>query len=234
MLNPVSDCETWEKTPVCITSCLSQDEKDFFDREKVSRSYKKGQYIYREGFSASDFVMIYKGVVKITRQKNGGEECLLDFRKENDLIGLESINDNNRYESSAIAFTDVTIYIIKRDVIIHLIQQNNDACRFLFQSFVSSISCLLRRIKDLSEGLAQVKLGRALMMLYNYIPESREKGLTIKRDELAEISGISRETVSRGLTILKERKIISIVNRHIMLLDEKRIDKLVHSKSGKQ
>ena len=225
MLNPVSDCETLENS-VCITSCLNQDEKNLFDSEKVSRTYKKGQYIYREGFSASDFVMVYDGVVKITRQKSGGEECLLDFRKNNDLIGLESIIDNNRYESSAIAFTDVTIYILKRELIIHLIKQNHEACKFLFKASVSSMSSLLRRIQDLSEGLAQVKLGRTLLMLYHYIPESREKGLTIKRDELAEISGISRETVSRSLSILKEKKIINVVNRRIHLLDEKRIDKL--------
>ncbi len=231
MLNPVSDCETGVEKPLCITNCLNQDEKEFFDREKVSRTYKKGEYIYRAGFSASDFVMIYEGVVKITRQKNGGEEYLLDFRKGNDLIGLESIIDNNRYESSAIAFTDVTIYIIKREVILSLIQQNPEANKFLFQSFVSSTSSLLRRIQDLSEGLAQVRLGRTLHMLYHYIPEFKEKGLIIKRDELAEISGISRETVSRGLSILKEKKIISIVNRRIHLLDEKRIDKLSHSKN---
>ncbi len=226
-MNQLGDYETKALNPGCLTDCLNQTEKEFFERERVSRSYKKGQYIYREGFSASDFVIIQSGVVKITKQKNGGEECLLDFKKQNDLIGLESMLENSRYENSAIAFTNVDLWIIKRDTILKLMAQNPEIYTYISTAFVKTISCLLRRIKDLSSGMATAKLGRTLLLLYDYLPEFKDKGISIKRDELGEISGISRETVSRVLSSFKEKKIIDIVDRRIHLLDEKRILKFV-------
>jgi CRP-like cAMP-binding protein len=213
--------------PACLTNYLTQSEREYLELEKVTRTYKKGQYIYREGFSASDFVIIQKGVVKVSRQKISGEECLLDFHNPNSLIGLESISDNDRYKSSAIAFTDVSIWIIKRHVILKLFKENSEVCRYLSQSYVSTISSLLDRIQDLSSGHAHIRLGGALLLLHNHLPEFRDKGLLIKREELAEISGISRETVSRILSTFKQKKLINIINRRIHILDEKKIIKLI-------
>ena len=218
-----SFCEVRDK---CVFSVLSDDEKQKLNEDKIQKTCKKEHYIYHEGFGAADYVIIRNGFVKLTKQNGVDTECIVDFKKSGDLMGMESLGDKNKYETSAVALTDTSICIIQKSLALDFFMSNHKVCNYMVNSFIVSVSSFLNRILHITNGTGRAKLARTLLLVSQYLPDGKKKEIKIKREELAALSGISRETVSRLLASFKTRKVIDIKVNVIRILDSKKLEQL--------
>ncbi len=109
-----------------------------FDLNKITkmlhlRSYKEGEYIFRENEPGESMYIIKQGDVSITKNKNS-QEILLASLTEGSFFGEVSLVDEDTRSASAIAKTDTELLGFFRADLMNLIDRNPRlACFILYQ-----------------------------------------------------------------------------------------------------
>ena len=66
------------------------DLKNYFCDYGISKVYKKGEVIYREGEFCNSVFLVYKGSVKSSKIDEFGKELIINIYKDDDLFGFSS------------------------------------------------------------------------------------------------------------------------------------------------
>tara|TARA_Y100000591_G_scaffold308238_1_gene308365 strand:+ start:554 stop:1027 length:474 start_codon:yes stop_codon:yes gene_type:complete len=109
-----------------------------FDLNKVTkmlhlRSYKEGEYIFRENEPGESMYIIKQGDVSITKNKNS-QEILLANLTEGSFFGEVSLVDEDTRSASAVTKTDTELLGFFRADLMNLIDRNPRlACFILYQ-----------------------------------------------------------------------------------------------------
>ena len=220
------NCNACQVSQQCVFNVLNENEKQKLNEGKTLKTCKKEHFIYHEGYGASDCFMIRDGIIRLTKQSGIENECIIDFKKNGDFIGIESLGSHSKYQTSAVALTETHICILHKSLLEYFFENNKKACDYLIRSFTVNTASFLNRIVHIAKGTGQAKLARALCLVNQYLGEGKMKEIKVKREELAALSCLSRETVSRLLSSFKTRKIITVKDSAIRILDMQKMERL--------
>src|SRR5262245_959506 len=82
------------------------------------RSRPRGQMIFTEGEAANRFCILVSGRVRLVRFGDNGRELSLSHLKPGDFFGAESLAAEATYTASAVAFGDVAVLMIPRELLV--------------------------------------------------------------------------------------------------------------------
>lgn len=219
------ECETCSLKSRCIYSVLTKEQRSVLQFKKVFNRKKKGTILFQEGFPAYALFMLIRGVIKHSKVGRSDREIFIGFRMDGDLAGLVSVTPNSLYPATGVGITDIAFCTIPSDVIRHFLSQNTKVADYLFMMFGEVIYKVGERIGELVECSTQQRVARTLVLLNKYVVEGH-KGFELKREDLATLTGSTRETVSRILGKLKRDKIISIQNSYIVIVKPQRLTEM--------
>lgn len=98
--------------------------------------YPKGTMILRQDGPASEYLrIIKKGGVKVFLSTAEGEEVTIDYRGEGESFGLLSLVGGDKSRANVIATEDTICYLVKKDVILKLLDTNADFTEYFLKSF---------------------------------------------------------------------------------------------------
>jgi len=173
-----------------------------------SRRYQAKEVIYRESERVDGICVIRSGLVKLLSYLPNGRARIVRLHASNHWIGLEGLLGQS-YEHTAIAVGDVEI----QHVAIHRLQRlNRDNPGVLGQLLCQWHGALMhadRWISDFSTGGIKPRVARLIEFLAELEygkPLDRVELLTVC--EMAEILGVTQESVSRTLATFKRRAIL--------------------------
>jgi CRP/FNR family transcriptional regulator len=173
-----------------------------------SRRYLAKEVIYRESDRADRIYVIRSGLVKLLSYLPNGRARIVRLHAGNHWIGLEGLL-GQPYEHTAIAVGDVEV----RHVAIHSLQRLNRDNPGVFAQLLSQWHGALvhadRWISDFSTGGIRPRVARLLGFLAELeygLPLERVELLTVC--EMAEILGVTQESVSRILATFKRGDIL--------------------------
>lgn len=96
----------------CTNSEIHGDIRVLLEKSGISRTYKKGSVIYRQGDLASSFCYLKKGKVKVFMTSVDGMEKTLNTASTGELLGEGAFFDRKPRVSSAMAIADSELIII--------------------------------------------------------------------------------------------------------------------------
>jgi CRP/FNR family transcriptional regulator len=173
-----------------------------------SRRYLAKEIIYRESDRVERIYVIRSGLVKLLSYLPSGRARIVRLHAGNHWIGLEGLL-GQPYEHTAIAVGDVEV----RHVGIHSLQRlNRDNPRVLghlLRQWHGALVHADRWISDFSTGGIRPRVARMIEFLAELEygqPPDRVELLTVC--EMAEILGVTQESVSRILATFKRREIL--------------------------
>ncbi|MCW5908337.1 MAG: Crp/Fnr family transcriptional regulator [Chitinophagales bacterium] len=219
------NCESCGCREKCLYSYLRSEDKDILNQKKFFRQKKQGETLYEQGFHAGSLYMINSGVVKMTKENRHGNPITISTAQCCTMTGLESLQTNAVYKSTAVCVTDVSFCIIPREGNVNLLKENYKAREWFVAQYYQHMETLSNRVRDLMSGDVKMRIANAIWVLHRYY-SSQKKCIEITREELADIAGTSRETVSRTLTALKTKKVLHVDGKCIRILKEDAIAKL--------
>lgn len=197
------------------------------------RVYEPGSTIYVQGDRANAmFYCLHKGRVKVYMLHRDGTEKILSMHEPPSLFGESSAFDGHPYFASASALEKSEVYVFSVDLLCRLIVEERDPLilTVLAQSIVRKLRLLALQVYDLSFLEAKGRIAHLLSKLAADYGVNTPTGvkLTLKttHQELADISGTARVTVTRVLNELKEQGIISTSGRYIIIRDMTRLYEL--------
>ncbi len=186
--------------------------------------YPIGSFIITQG-SGGDFLFVLnQGAAKVTRESEEGREVIFAFLKEGDIFGELSILDGRERSANVVALEDTEVYILERNEFLKVMVGYPALSVQLLQELARRIRSSDRQIEYLalkdSESRVLLALGRlagetGIAETHRYVMEFK---LPMQQD-LANMAGTSRETVSRVLKSLEQKGMITRSAGKVQLYD---------------
>ena len=195
-----------------IFTALSDSDLNRIASKMVSRDYEKGQIILLEETTGETFFIITSGTVKVTRLSDDGREVILALLGENDFFGEMSLLDGEGRSANIVANEDAEVMTLSRRDFLEYLETYPKIAIALLEELAVRIRKSDQQIKSLSLSDSEQRIGITLIRL-------AEEGGTIKRgdvtvqnlpyqQDIANMAGTSRETVSRTLKLLEDKKLV--------------------------
>ncbi len=205
------------------TSCmelLTSQELELLDSKMVEVGYRKGEIICKQGAPATQLMIVREGLVKIYMENNSGENLVLHIMPEMNIIGLSSLFEgNNVYQFSAQAYLDTRVQVIDIATFKQLIRSNASFSMKVINLLAEYNTIISGRFYCLTQKQTYGRFADVLLCLANRIYKQQKFPLQLSRKELAEIAGMSVESVARILTRFKEEQLIELECKHLNILD---------------
>ena len=222
----------WLKS-VALFADLSETELDMLASTSRSTPARKGARIFEEGSPADCCYVLMDGEAKLVLSAEGGTEIILGVLRPTELVGEVALLDGAARSADLVTTGDSHLLRIPA-ASFETLRRN-----FRFeQRIVSHAMSLLRSANDQVRGTAALsslsKVAWCLARLAKREGTRRGRSVAIRRrphQEMAEMAGLSRETVTRGLAILKRRNCLTWTEDTITI-DVDAVSRVLHRDLG--
>jgi len=205
---------------------LTPEEKIFLDANSVLIHYKKREIICKQGSFVSHVMFVEKGLTKVFLE-DGVNSLVLKIIPSGNLLGLSSISEeHNTFQYSAMAYIDTEIRQIDISVFRQLLVQNINFSKEVIDILSANSIQVYGRFFCLTHKQAYGRLADILMCLSDRIFKQKEFDLPLSRKDLAELSGMSTETVIRMLKKFNDEGLISQVGKNFKIIDYERLNRI--------
>ena len=163
------------------------------------------EIIYREGDRISNLHIIRNGIVKLVRYLPNGRARIIRLHNRNQWLGYEGII-GSPYEHTAIAVGDVETNYIPINSLKNLEKSDPELYREFLKHVYQHLIQADKWIADFSTGGIKPRVARLLLYLSDIeYGESSNMIDLLTVHELADVLGVTQESVSRILADLKRR-----------------------------
>lgn len=215
-------------------SCVSKvpifselDESRLAELEKLvmRKEYKNGEIIYTEEEAGEYIYIIDTGIVKLFKTGKDGNEYILRLLKAGQFFGEIVLFKEEKLSSSAEAVGDCNICMMGKKSLENLIKTNTDLSYKLLAAITSRLNKTENKLTSLALEDAREKTIRLLLDLAQESGIKKENGVLVKlplnRQGLANLMGVSQETLSRKLSELQNDGIILLKGQKQVLIRNK-------------
>lgn len=198
-----------------LFSGLSKEEFDELMGLMVPIRYRQGDLIFQEREFASGIHIICSGMVQVGRRYRG-KRLILGLRKAGDMLGIEALVSERTtvYLCYAKAIEDTEVAFLERKTFLSFCLGRPAIASGLFRKALEEVDALQRKVIEFGLASVDERLAGILLELGENFGVETEAGIFIsarlKRTELAELVGVSQETLSRSLSRLKKRGLIEL------------------------
>lgn len=200
---------------------LSKRVHDFFTTFPVHH-YEKGDTVIHPNQPINSVYYLAEGVVIEYDIAPNGNEIVVNTFKAGAFFPMSSAINKTPNSYYFEAFEPVTVYKAPAKKAVTFITENPDIMYDLLARVYKGADGILRRMAHLMGGSAYSRL------LFEIINSARRFGkvekdgsipISLRENDLAKLTGLSRETVNRNLSSLKKEGVIKISSDGIVVCD---------------
>lgn len=218
---PRNSLETGELKNIGLFSSLSDRDLSDIKSRIVARNYKKNEVILHEADTNRFMYIILSGGVKVVQISEEGKETILALHKAGDFFGEMSLIDGKTAPATVISTEGSTVAVISKENFQALISIHGNVLLKLLQIFCARIRESFERIQILSFNNATHRIRMMMLMLAELYGRKTEGGtlldIKLTHQNIADMAGITRETVSRIINRLKKDGEISMKQKRVFL-----------------
>jgi CRP/FNR family cyclic AMP-dependent transcriptional regulator len=218
MLSPygmeiVESCLTCKLRADCIFCDLPATALQTLENIKYVAAYPGGAVLFVEEQMPRGIFVLCKGTVKLSINSPGGRTMIVELAEPGEVLGLSATISGKPYEVTAETLDPCQVNFIKRDDFLRFLKEDVQACFKGAEQLSEKYHDACNEVRSLGlshsahEKLANLLLEWSSKNGEAAKPETRLK-LRLTHEEIANMIGTSRETVTRLLTEMKKRQIV--------------------------
>ncbi len=189
----------------------------------IERRYKKNGTIFAEGEPGDGFHYIKSGKVKIIKLAADGREHIINILGPGEVFAEVLLFNAAPYPATAVALEDSCIGIIRNSELEKAFLAHPRIAFHVIKVMSKKLLFAQMKIKSLAFSDSNAKIAQALDNLARRYGKKTSRGVEIAveitRQEVANLAGTTRETVSRVFGIMKKDKVLDDDERRIVVLD---------------
>lgn len=202
-----------------LFSALNNEELEKVASFALERYISAGETIIWEGDPADWLYVVSEGKVKVAKYASSGKELIIAIFPPGNVFGEVAVFDGIPYPASAMAQVDSTVLGIKKSDLLTFFGQNPSVALKMINLLGSRLRDAHDRLRDMAGERVDQRIANALLMISAKIGPV----IPFTRQEIADMSGITTETVIRVTTKLKDQNIISTTRGEITIVDEEKL-----------
>jgi CRP/FNR family transcriptional regulator len=179
-----------------------------FEAIKYATAYPKGAVLFVEGQAPRGIFVLCKGRVKLSICSTDGKTLILKIAESGEVLGLSATISGKPYELTAETVDPCQINFVKREDFLRFLREHSEACLRVAEQLSEKYNTACREIRSL--GLSHSAAEKLAWSVRNGEANKQEPRvkLALTHEEIAQMIGTSRETVTRLFAELKKRQIV--------------------------
>ncbi len=214
----------WYLKKIKLFSGLSFKEIRHMRRITRMETFEKGELVYLPGDPSDAVYLLKKGRVKISRVNDDGREVLLTILEPGEIFGEVEALSGDRRETLVQVLEKAIVCEIQRADFDQYLQRYPHVGGRIIKLMGVRLRAIETRVGELVFKSAPARLATILLNLSETMGEANEQGVRLQarltHQNLANLIGTSRETVSIMLNQFSKRGLVIQDHRHIVILDK--------------
>jgi CRP/FNR family transcriptional regulator len=195
-----------------------------FERVSKRKIFEKGAVLFAEGHSACDVHVVCTGRLKLSMTSAEGRKLIVRIARPGDLLGIHAALTGRSYEATAEALTPCRIDYISRKDLFGLLERQKSFGLSVAVAISKDFTDFLEHARGLLLSIsAAEKLARLLLSLADQFGRRTTNGIILQtmltHEEIAQVIGASRETVTRSLNVFKRKRVIRAAEGEVVILN---------------
>ena len=204
---------------------LNKIELGYISDKMVSKKFENGNLIFLEESEGKNLFFVVAGSVKVTRLSKDGREVILAMLNAGDFFGEMSLLDGEARSANVIALEETEVLSLNRDDFLVVLHDYPKIAIQLLKEMTSRLRKSDRQIVSLSLSDAEKRIALCIVRFADEQGVIKNGQVTIPKipiqQDIANMAGTSRETVSRAMSLLTEEKYIERNGKELKILNYK-------------
>ena len=237
MLSPygleiVESCLTCKLRADKIFCNLPQHTVQALETIKYTTAYPKGAVLFVEGQAARGVFILCRGRVKLSICSSDGKTLILKIAEPGEVLGLSASVSGKPYELTAETLDPCQVNFVKREDFLRFLREHNEVCLRVAEQLSEKYNTACHEIRSLglshsaAEKLAKLLLEWSVKNGGSVRQPDRMK-LTLTHEEIAQMIGTSRETVTRLFADFRKRQLIQLKGSTLVIRNRAALQSLV-------
>jgi CRP/FNR family transcriptional regulator len=199
---------------------------------KSTAVYPKSAVLFIEGQQPRGVFVLCTGKVKLSTSSTEGKTLITKISDPGDVLGLNATISNHTYEVTAEMIEPGQANFIPRDALLRFLADHGEVALRVAQQLSSNYYTAYEEIRTL--GLTTSPGEKFAKLLISWYPPNGEANgqaqvkLTLTHEEIAEMIGTTRETVSRLFSEFKKKQLLQVNGSTLVLRNRAALEKMVH------
>lgn len=203
--------------PIFSLSGALKPEEFFALQKKMSpRAFVKGRFIYRQGEPARELFLLKQGQVQLSRLTTGGKRIGLALIRPGMFFGAVPQGDETPQVCFAEVMEDAQVGVLGAAAVKQLLSEQPAVTLLIIKDLIHQIQFLVERLEAFAFYDAPTKLAIELLRLAQ---EKHTTRLVITHQQLGELTGLLRETVTKLLDTFQQEGLVELHRGQILVRD---------------
>ena len=211
---------------------LSSDALRWFSAASHPGTHPGGALLFVEGQTPRGAFVVCSGKVKLSTTSRDGKVLILKIAEAGEVLGLSAVISGTCYEMSAETAMPCHINFVERDALLRLMEKNGELGLHTAQALSREFQSVYRDIHELV--LARSSAGKLARLLLSWSAGRERDGCaseiriraSVTHEEMAQMIGASRETVTRLLSELKKKELIRLEGSTLVIRNRTALEAL--------
>src|ERR1035437_2432344 len=210
---------------------LSPAVVDALELESLTTTYPTGAVLFAEGQAPRGVFIVRRGRVKLSICGSDGRTLILRIVEAGGPMGVAAVVAGYKYEATAETQEPCEITFLRQSDLLRLMRLHGELALWVTQHISQDYASTCREIRDLIlSDSASEKLARLLVGWLDQNTTSRNPShvkLALTHEEIGQMIGSSRETVSRLLAGFKKQRLIQQSGSTLVIPDRVALESLI-------
>jgi CRP/FNR family cyclic AMP-dependent transcriptional regulator len=200
---------------------------------KSTAVYPKSTTLFIEGQQPRGVFVLCAGKAKLFTSSSDGKTIITKISEAGDVLGLNATISNRPYEVTAEMMEPGQANFIARDALLQFLREHGEVALRIAEQLSRNYYAAYEGIRTL--GLTSSPSEKFAKLLLSWSPTSGNANepahltLTLTHEEIAEMIGTTRETVSRLFSDFKKKQLLQLKGSTLIIRNKPALEKMLNS-----
>jgi CRP/FNR family transcriptional regulator len=209
---------------------LSPEEADLVRASKTQVLFRKGDNLTKQGAFASYALFVIKGLAKQYIEGDGTKNLNLRIIQPGEFVGLSAVFNKNTFNYSSVAITDCQVFLVEKDAITTLVQQNGQFGFNMIKRYFGQNANLFDTLRTVMYKQMNGRMAETLLYIDSLKFQYPDIFQLLSRKDMADFAGISTESAVKLLKNFEKDGLIELQEKDILLVNYTELQEI--SKKG--
>jgi CRP/FNR family transcriptional regulator len=193
------------------------------------RRFSEDQEVFAGGDEALFLPIVISGRVKMIHFLEPGKEVIVGIFQTGEMFALPPVFDGGNYPATAIAMEETELLMLGRDDFLKLLRSSSDFAFAVIGWMADMLRDKTATIQNLATASPQHRVGHILLKLAEKEGRAAPAKITLRRQDIARMAGLTTETAIRAIRKLADRNLIEITHGKIYVHDSGPLSKYLEN-----
>jgi CRP/FNR family transcriptional regulator, polysaccharide utilization system transcription regulator len=202
-----------------IFKLLTKEELEIINKNKHEVVFKPKEIILKQGTALTHLVAVIEGLTKIYIEGYSSKDVILKIQKPGEIIAGPGLYTDRKNHFSIAALLPTSTCFINVDAFRQVVRQNRDFSEAFMKEFSYRSINAFETIINLTQKQMHGRIADVLIYLSDQIFHSLCFNMVISRQDLADMSAMSKESCCRILKEFKDEGLLTAKGNYLEILN---------------